>query len=105
MPTLEEQRTDPEAADRSIDDFVAVLRARTRDSSKFPLVIAENANYGFRRNSLALRAWAVGVASSTLVVSAIAGVRVGQTYSVQAGYSMSETPLDESSAIVLPCGA
>ena len=45
------------------------LREATRDTSRFPLVFAENANYGFRRNLWGLRPIGTGVAVVLLLFS------------------------------------
>ena len=57
LPSEEFEVENPDAADESYEDAVVVLRARTRDQTEFPLIAAENANYGFRRNALGLRVW------------------------------------------------
>ena len=50
LPTPTEQLNDPEQADKKYDQIVKILLEATRDSTQFPLVASENANYGFRRN-------------------------------------------------------
>lgn len=60
---------DPAAADRRYDEAVAVLRERTRDTNRFRLVFAENKEYGFRRNSLGLRPYALAIAFIALGLS------------------------------------
>ena len=55
LPTEQEEEADPEWADTKYVEAVTSLRDATRDTSKFPLVFAENANYGFRRNLWGLR--------------------------------------------------
>lgn len=55
IPTPEQERADPNRADQVYDSLVAVLRGKTRERKKFPLVFEENCNYGFRRNLLGLR--------------------------------------------------
>lgn len=52
--------TRPGTADAEI--YISHLRERTRDSNSFPLVAAENAGYGFRRNMYGLRPLAIGLA-------------------------------------------
>ena len=63
-----------------IETYVAVLRERTRSAENFPLVAAESAAYGFRRNMLGLRPIGIGssvvaliTAASVLVQHAVAG--------------------------------
>ena len=55
LPSEEEELQDPAGADQQYEAAVNLLREATRDSSKFPLVLAENVNYGFRRNLWGLK--------------------------------------------------
>jgi hypothetical protein len=57
MPTQEAEAADPEAADTQYVSATAWVRERTRDSSAFPIVNDENANYGFYRNLSASNAF------------------------------------------------
>lgn len=50
IPTAEEEAADPDAAIAVYRSCVDYLLERTRDTKTFPLVFAENVNYGFRRN-------------------------------------------------------
>lgn len=74
LPTEEEERVDPEAAERRYDEAVAELRERTRDITRFKLLFDQNADYGFRRNSLGIRRVAIGVATVAALVSAVLAV-------------------------------
>ena len=47
LPTQQEEETCPAWADTKYEEAVTALREATRDTSRFPLVLAENANYGF----------------------------------------------------------
>ena len=67
LPTAEDERSDPTRADARYAASVAVLREATFDRVRFPLVAAENANYGFRRNLWGLKPWGASIA----LVSAI----------------------------------
>ena len=63
LPTEEDERSDPdEDADARYAAAVGALREATRDRTRFPLVAAENANYGFRRNLWGLKPWGASVA-------------------------------------------
>lgn len=62
LPTAEDERSDPTRADARYAASVAVLREATRDRARFPLVAAENANFGFRRNLWGLKPWGVSIA-------------------------------------------
>lgn len=75
LPTRSDEQADPASADRRYDDVIAELRERTRDG--FPLVLAENAEYGFRRNALGLRPVALCVAALCFVVSVALAVGLG----------------------------
>lgn len=59
LPDAEVEARDPESADRRYDDAIEVLREATRSRDKFPLVFAENVDYGFRRNTLGLRPFGI----------------------------------------------
>lgn len=72
LPTSAAEAKDPAEADRLIEAAVAILRARTRDQAKFPLVFAENRNYGFERNMLGMRP--IGVSIATVATLTIAGL-------------------------------
>lgn len=66
---------DGESADRKrtaavCESSVKWLREATRDTKKFPLVFAENTNYGFRRNLL-------GVKPAALLLSIVSLLGVG----------------------------
>ena len=59
MPTAAEEAADPVAADQVYETATKYLRDATRDRQAFPLIYAELCNYGFRRNLLGLRGWAL----------------------------------------------
>ena len=74
LPTVDEERADPVGADHAYEAAVAVLIARTRKRrSEYPLIFAENCNYGFRRNMLGLRPWG-RLAAATVSVLALAAI-------------------------------
>jgi hypothetical protein len=72
LPTEQEEATDPASADARYERAVLSLRELTRDARQFGLVAEENAEYGFRRNCLGLRPYALAVATVVAVVSAVA---------------------------------
>lgn len=79
LPSEIEEMDDPEEADRRYDSVSLFLRDSTRNKAAFPLVFAENVNYGFRRNLLAMKATGIvlcllGAVSS--VLATIAGTKV-----------------------------
>ena len=59
IPTEEEERKDRSAADDRYRGAVEWLLEATRDQKRFPLVMAENISYGFRRNLLGLKLAAI----------------------------------------------
>jgi hypothetical protein len=71
-----EEVADPSRADDTIDVAVDQLRERTRTET-FPLVAAENRNYGFERNFYGMKATARLVAvMSAIVLGALTAVRI-----------------------------
>jgi hypothetical protein len=60
LPTPEEERNGPRAADERYAASVLWLKERCR-GAKFPLVEKENATYGFRRNLLGLKPIGIGL--------------------------------------------
>ena len=62
LPSRQEEAEDLAAADQKYEVAVSFLRESTRDTSKFPLVFAENINYGFRRNLWGMKPYGLGVA-------------------------------------------
>ena len=69
LPTEEEEEADPEQADTIYGQAVASLREATRDTGRFPLVFAENTNYGFRRNLWGLRLLGAPTATTIALAS------------------------------------
>jgi hypothetical protein len=73
LPSDDEERVDPVAADHAYEAATAVLIARTRQRRKdFPLVFVENCNYGFRRNMLGLRPWGMWLALASALAALLA---------------------------------
>ena len=74
LPTEDEERADPAAADHAYEAVTAILIARTRQRRKdLPLIFVENCNYGFRRNMLGLRPWGLWLALA-VALAALAGL-------------------------------
>ena len=67
LPTLEQERDDPESANRTYASIMQLLIERTRDKSKFDLLFQENCQYGFARNLWALKPYGVIVSVVSLV--------------------------------------
>jgi hypothetical protein len=68
LPTAEEERADPEGADRAYESVTAWLRTQTRDTKTFSILFRENISYGFRRNLWGLKP--LGVTIALLAASA-----------------------------------
>ena len=69
LPTEHEEEACPAWADAKYEEIVTSLREATRDTARFPLVFAENANYGFRRNLWGLKPIGASVAVGLVFVS------------------------------------
>ncbi len=70
VPDSTEEAADPTAADQVYEAAVASLRERARDPNRFGLILAENINFGFRRNLYGLKD--LGIIFSLLGVMACA---------------------------------
>jgi hypothetical protein len=71
LPTAEEESAEPAAADDRYEEVSARIRALTRDGKLFPLLLAENINYGQRRNMFGLRREGVVFAGLTIIVAGL----------------------------------
>lgn len=71
MPTEAQETEDPAGADDIYGAAVDQLREITRDQTRFALIFKENCNYGFRRNVLGLKPWAI---AACVVAGIIAGL-------------------------------
>ena len=69
LPTEQEEGACPEWADAQYGEAVRSLRDVTRYQAKFPLVFAENVNYGFRRNLWGLKPIGMPIAVGLFFVS------------------------------------
>jgi hypothetical protein len=85
LPTALEEAADPAAADDQYDDVSARVRALTRDRDRFPLLFAENVNYGMRRNMLGLKWIGLIVAVLTIVAGGLLLWLAGGTFATKAG--------------------
>ncbi len=71
MPTQEEERANPAAADEIYESCIAVLREKTRDKERFPLVFEENCNCGFRRNLWGMKPIGITMAAAGTIAVAL----------------------------------
>lgn len=67
MPTAASEKADPQAADEMYRAAAVWLIHQTRDARKFPLVLKENAAFGFHRNAFGIRKAGIAVALGCLV--------------------------------------
>jgi hypothetical protein len=81
LPTADDERADPAGSDHVYQAAIAVLIARTRGRRReYPLIFAENCNYGFRRNMLGLRplgrllAAVAGILALAAIAAGLAGL-------------------------------
>lgn len=72
--TAKQERRDQAAADDRIGAALAILRERTRDQQKYPLVYFENTSYGFQRNLLGMRRLGLAIAGGGVAVMVVAAV-------------------------------
>jgi hypothetical protein len=70
LPVARQEGEDPDSADERYDEAIAGLIGLTRDPKRFPLVAAENINYGQRRNLFGLRTPGIAISAITLVCTA-----------------------------------
>ncbi|MFF9485495.1 hypothetical protein [Streptomyces sp. NPDC014676] len=67
LPTEQEEAADPQKADHIYDAAGLALRVRARGLPGGELVLEQNCEYGFRRNALGLRPYALAVAVTGLL--------------------------------------
>jgi hypothetical protein len=91
-PTAAEESADQTAADSFYARCGTWLRDHTRDTKKFPILFGENVTYGFRRNLLGVKAWALCLNAIVVIVCAFVLWRV--SWSV-------ETPTGNKTMVVL----
>ncbi len=68
LASRQEEKANPEEADAGYDSASRWLLEHTRDQTRFDLLFAENMNYGFRRNLLALKPIALGIDAVALML-------------------------------------
>lgn len=72
FPTADQEHDDPVSADDRYAAGAKWLLDQTRDTRKFPLLFKENISYGFRRNCLGLKPYALLIAAGSLVWVSVA---------------------------------
>lgn len=69
LPTAEQEEANPEAADHAYSSAVKWLIEHTRDTKKFKLLFEENVGYGFRRNTLAGKSFALFILAVLMMLA------------------------------------
>ncbi|WEI18452.1 hypothetical protein PY247_20065 [Acinetobacter proteolyticus] len=67
LPTAVEESNDPQEADLQYDEAVTWIRENTRGND-FNVLLTDNINYGFIRNCLGLKFYAIGICILVLLV-------------------------------------
>lgn len=88
MPSREEEKANPKAADAVYDACTVLLLEKTRSRDAFPLVFEANCDYGFRRNF-----WGMKPLGLTLAFLAVAAIGLLLCRDVAAGASMRPVPV------------
>lgn len=72
VPTADEEKLNPAAADLDYRACVTWLLEQTRDNKRFRMIADENIDYGFRRNLFGLKNVAIGIALFCVAVNSAA---------------------------------
>ena len=78
LPSEIEEMADPDGADVRYESVCLYLRDTTRSKAMFPLVFAENVNYGFRRNLLGMKQAGIALSlagAASALLSTIVGMK------------------------------
>ncbi len=86
LPTVAEEQLDATGSDARYEVAIARLIELTRNQADFPLLHAENKNYGFERNLLAMRKPGLIVAGSAALVL-IAAITLGHLGATESKYA------------------
>lgn len=70
-PTPEQEAQNPEDADARYQSAIKWLLEHTRDTKRFSMLFSENVSYGFRRNALGIKWFAVFCAATPLLLVCI----------------------------------
>jgi hypothetical protein len=69
LPTVEQERANPQEADRAYESVTAWLLTQTRDTKRFSILFRENISFGFRRNLWGLKPLGVAIALLAACIS------------------------------------
>ena len=70
-PTVDEERKNHRSADEVYETYTTILKNVARDTSQDRLVSEENRNYGFRRNALGLKPFALPISVAAALLNVI----------------------------------
>lgn len=90
LPTQSEEASDPLAADLRYEAAASRLLEAARGSG-FELVATQNAAYGFRRNMLGCRSWAIGCSVIAVLSVMVCGILGKTEWPVVSGFSIAVT--------------
>lgn len=71
LASKKEEKKSPQQADLEYQSATSWLIEQTRDRGRFGLIFRESMNYGFRRNLLALKPWALALDTGILLILAL----------------------------------
>ena len=72
LPTAESEQKYPDRADEVYEECTRVLKDKTRDTKKYPLIFKELCSYGFWRNLWGLKPWGICISISCFAIIASA---------------------------------
>lgn len=72
MPTADFEAAQPEKADEVYEECTRVMRDRTRNKERFPLIFKELCSYGFWRNLWGLKGWGLWITGLCFLVNTAA---------------------------------
>lgn len=98
FPTATEETADPQGADHVYEAATDYLRNNTRNKEQFPLVFAENCNYGFRRNAWGLCPWAIGICVLAALATGALAIVEPSFVKVERGLLLTLIALDVAAA-------
>ncbi len=69
LPSADDEKADPAAADKAYESVTAWLLTRTRDTKRFSILFKENVGFGFRRNLWGLKPFGLAISILAALVS------------------------------------
>ncbi|MFM1775922.1 MAG: hypothetical protein RJA53_1532 [Bacteroidota bacterium] len=81
LPSEEEERKNPSESDEIYESCTKYLISKTRDTTKYTLLLKENTSYGFRRNLWGMKIWAIIILIISFIIHAIIATDYFTNYS------------------------